>query len=237
MTEKLSDDFLLHYRTVSEKIRQAAESVGRSAEEITLLAATKTVDAERINHAISCGLRVIAENRVQEFLQKKDLLLPVEQHFIGHLQTNKVRDIVGQVALIHSVDSLHLAQAIEREAEKKNCVQDILLEVNIGDEPQKSGFAKQEVLAVVTRLENFPHLRVRGLMAVPPVCSAPEENRKYFRAMRNLFLDIGTKKMDNGSMEILSMGMSDDYEVAITEGATVVRIGSALFGKRNYQLL
>ncbi len=237
MPEKSSTElFDENYAEVRARLNAAIEKSGRTPQSVTLLAATKTVDVGVINHAIRSGISVIGENRVQELLSKYDDLIPVEKHLIGHLQTNKVKDVVGKVSLIHSVDSLKLASAIQNRAEKLGICQRVLLEVNIGGEESKSGLAPEEVLPTLTEIDRLPNIRVCGLMAIPPICNAPEENRKYFSKMRQMFLDIGTKKMDNSNMEILSMGMSDDFAVAVEEGATMVRVGTALFGKRNYNL-
>jgi len=226
--------FDFNYRQIIKNIADAAEKSGRKFEDITLLAATKTVETDVINHAISSGISYIGENRVQEFLSKYDEYLPVHKHFIGHLQTNKVKDVIDKVELIHSVDSLRLAQEISKQAVKRDKKVDILLEINIGNETSKSGFAYDEALEAVRKISKLPNIFVKGLMAIPPVCDTPEQNRPYFKKMKKLFIDIDSKKIDNSSMEILSMGMSDDYEIAIAEGANMVRLGTALFGRRNY---
>ena len=196
------------------------------------MAATKTVDADTINYAISRGINLIGENKVQELLSKKDQIIEVEKHFIGHLQTNKVKDIINEVSLIHSVDSIKLAKEISKQAAKNEKTMDILLEVNIGGEESKWGFEPENLEENLEEIASLPNIRIKGLMAIPPVCNEPEENRKYFRKMYKLFIDIGTKKIDNSSMEILSMGMSDDFDVAVSEGATLIRLGTALFGRR-----
>ena len=226
--------FESNYRDIKSRIGKAAKKSGRTADDIILLAATKTVDVELINHAIESGISYIGENRVQEFLLKEPDYLPVHKHFIGHLQTNKVKDIVGRVELIHSVDSLHLAKEISKQSEKLGIVSDILLEVNVGGEESKYGFAPDEVLFAAEQISQLKNVCLRGLMAIPPVCDSPEENVEFFEKMNKLFIDIGNRKIDNSNINILSMGMSDDFEKAIECGATVVRIGTALFGKRNY---
>ncbi len=237
MTEKSSDNFFdENYRIIKQNIKAAAERSGRKEEDIILLAATKTVDAKRINHAIKSGISYIGENKVQEFLLKKDDIIPCHRHFIGHLQTNKVKDILPFAELIHSVDSVHLAKEISKQALKLNKTADILLEINIGGEESKSGFDPKNAEEAVREIAKLPSVKIKGLMAIPPVCEEPEQNRKYFSDMKKLFIDIRDKKIDNSSMEFLSMGMSDDYAVAISEGANLVRIGSALFGKRNYNI-
>ena len=235
MMEKLSaEEFDLNYQRVLERLNSAAEKSGRDKEEITLLAATKTVDADTINYAIEKGITHIGENRVQELLSKHGLLKPAHSHFIGHLQTNKVKDIIDKVEMIESVDSLKLANEISKQALKRGITMDILLEVNIGLEESKSGFAPDSVTEAAVEISKMDSINIRGLMAIPPVCNEPEENRKYFRKMYNLFIDISHKKIDNSNINMLSMGMSDDYAVAIEEGANIVRIGTALFGKRIY---
>ncbi len=237
MTEKSSIEiFEENYKEIKENIKNAAIKSGRKPEDITLLAATKTVDVETINYAIKSGIQYIGENRVQEFLSKKDEYLSCHKHFIGHLQTNKVKDIVPFVELIHSVDSFHLAKEISKVSEKLNKTTDILLEVNIGNEESKSGFLFDEVEQNLREIALLPFIKVRGLMAIPPVCDENNKNIEYFNKMQKLFIDIGHKNIDNSSMDVLSMGMSDDYETAVLCGATVVRIGTALFGKRNYNI-
>ncbi len=237
MTEKSSVEiFDENYKEILENIGIAAEKSGRKSEDITLLAATKTVDIEVINHAIASGVEYIGENRVQEFLSKEKDYASVHKHFIGHLQTNKVKDIIDKVELIESVDSLRLAAEISRQATKRNITMDVLVEINIGDEQSKSGFKPSEAIAAVREIAAMQGIFVKGLMAIPPICAVNEDNRKYFAKMYNLFVDIGAEKIDNSNMEILSMGMSDDYAVAIEEGANLVRVGTALFGRRNYNL-
>ena len=231
-------DVEYNYQHICEKIARAAQSVGKTADDITFLAATKTVDAPTINHAISLGLRYIGENRVQELLSKYDDydLDHASLQFIGHLQTNKVRQIVGKVDLIQSVDSIKLAREISRCSEKQGISTDILVEVNIGREENKSGVMPEMLDELLGEIREIPSIQVRGLMAIPPICENAQEICKFFDNMRHIFLDIGSKNIDNISMEILSMGMSDDYAEAIRCGATMVRVGSALFGKRNYQI-
>ena len=233
---KSFSDVEYNYQHICENIARAAQSVGKTADDITFLAATKTVDAPTINHAISLGLRYIGENRVQELLSKYDDydLEHASLQFIGHLQTNKVRQIVGKVDLIQSVDSERLAREIARCSEKLGITTDILLEVNIGREENKSGVLPEQLPELLEKVREIPAIKVRGLMAIPPICENAQENCKFFNNMRNIFLDIGGKNIDNISMDILSMGMSDDYEEAIRCGANMVRVGSALFGARYY---
>lgn len=223
---------------VKENIAAAALRCGRSPDEIKLVAATKMNDAGRVRQAIAAGVDICGENRVQE-LQEKYALGAYEGcplHFIGHLQKNKVKYIVGKVGLIHSVDSVALASEINKRAAALGIVQDILLEVNIGAEPAKSGFAPGELSCALDTMSDFGNIRVLGLMAIPPICEKSEENRVYFRRMKQLFIDIGQKKYDNVLMQLLSMGMSADYEVAVEEGANLVRVGTGIFGARNYAL-
>lgn len=226
-----------NFKDITDRIALAAKRSNRNVEDILLLAATKTIDTEVINHAIENGLAAIGENRVQEFLSKEPTLSTgAVRHFIGHLQSNKAKDIVGRVELIHSVHSLKLAKVISEISLKKNIVTDILLEVNIGGEESKSGFSPNEVLENLMEISKLKGVFVRGLMTIPPICEDLEKNRQYFKEMYHLFLDIQAKKIDNSSMELLSMGMSDDFEIAIEEGANIVRVGTALFGKRFYSI-
>lgn len=235
MMEKLSaKEFDENFEFVTNAVKMAAEKSGRSFEDITLLAATKTVDVDTINYAIEKGIKCIGENKVQEFLSKHEQINDVTKHFIGHLQTNKVKDIVGKVSLVQSVDSIKLAKEISKQAKKLGIVADVLLEINIGGEESKWGFTPEETENAVKEVAGMENLRVKGLMTIPPICNSAEENRKYFKKMYNLFIDIRDKKIDNSSMEILSMGMSDDFATAIEEGANLVRVGTALFGRRIY---
>ncbi len=230
----MNDIFDENYKDIIERIAVAAEKSGRQPEDIMLLAATKTVSAELINYSIEKGIKYIGENRVQEFLSKEGAVTPnVHKHFIGHLQTNKVKDIVGKVELIQSVDSLRLANAISKESEKQNIVTDILLEVNIGKEETKSGFLPEEIMAAYDEISQLKGISVKGLMTIPPHIDENNKNIEYFSKMYKLFIDIRAKKIDN-NIEILSMGMSDDFETAIECGANMVRVGTALFGKRVY---
>ena len=225
-----------NYALVLERIAEAAIKAGRRPEDVTLLAATKTVGVEVINHAIERGIRYIGENRVQEFLLKEPDYLPVHKHFIGHLQTNKVKDIVGRVELIHSVDSYHLAEEISGQSLKKGVTSEILLEVNVGGEESKFGFSPETAVEDAARIAELEGIKIRGLMAIPPVCATPGENIRFFEKLYKLFIDIGTARTDNRDIDILSMGMSDDYTAAIGCGATMVRLGTALFGRRNYNV-
>ena len=202
-------------------------------EPITLVGATKTVDLLTIQRAIDCGLKAVGENRVQEFREKAPFLHGAEIHFIGHLQTNKVKQVVGKVDLIHSVDSERLLRAIDAQAAKQDLVQDILLEVNIAGEESKGGCTPEEARQLAQLTRELEHVRLRGLMAIPPISPEPGANRPFFAAMRQLFVDIKANMGDNQcNMDCLSMGMSGDYPDAIAEGATLVRVGTALFGPR-----
>ena len=221
---------------IRAQMSQAAIAAGRNPKDILLCAATKMNDAEAVRAAIAAGVDVCGENRVQELVQKQAQHAydgaPV--HFIGHLQTNKVRQVVGKVDLIQSVDSLRLLQAIQAEAAKQGIRQDILLEVNIGQEESKSGFAPDEILPFMEQIPSFENICLRGLMAIPPISQNSGDNRKFFQKMCQLAVDITAKKSDNICVDILSMGMSDDYEDAIACGSTMIRIGTAIFGQRNY---
>lgn len=222
---------------VKENIAAAAVACGRRPEDIRLVAATKMNDATRVREAIAAGIEYCGENRVQELVDKNSqgAYDGSHLHFIGHLQKNKVKFLVGTVELIHSVDSAELAAEINKRASALGIVQDILLEVNIGGEEAKSGFNPLELKESVEKISKMANIRVLGLMAIPPVCQNPEENRPYFAQMRQLYIDIAEdKKYNNVIMGILSMGMSADYEVAISEGANMVRVGTGIFGARNY---
>lgn len=221
-------------RAVKENIAQAAREAGRDPNEVTLVAATKTQSDDTIRAAIAAGITVCGENRVQEMTAHldTDAYAGAELHFIGHLQTNKVRQVVGRVDMIESVDSEHLLLAIEKEAAKLNVVQDILIEVNIGGEESKSGVAPEEVEALARLACELPHVRFRGLMAIPPVVSDKGDGG-FFHKMYEIYVDIKRKLDDNrGMIDCLSMGMSGDYADAVREGATHVRVGTALFGPR-----
>ena len=236
MTEKsFVENFDLNFAEIKEKIEAAAKKSGRTADDIILLAATKTVPAENINYAISQGISYIGENRVQEMLSKDDAVSKsAHRHFIGHLQTNKVKDVVGRVEMIESVDSVHLAKKINDESKKRGIVTDILLEINIGNEESKSGFTPESVWDSIDELLQFDSIRVCGIMSIPPIFENKEIGRGYFTKLNDIFVDISTKKLDNSNRLYLSMGMSSDYDLAIECGANIVRIGTALFGARNY---
>lgn len=226
-----------NYDFINEKIAEAAMKAGKTRDDITFLSATKTVEPEYINYAISLGLSYIGENKVQELLSKYDQynLENCSLQFIGHLQSNKIRQIVGKVDLIQSIDSMKLAKEVSKCSLKNNITSDILVEVNIGKEENKSGVMPEMLEKLVEEISTLPAVNVKGLMTIPPICEKKDEIRRYFEKMNRLFLDISSKKLDNVSMDILSMGMSSDYYEAILEGANMVRIGSALFGNRIYK--
>lgn len=225
-----------NYKTIKENIAQAALKSGRKPEDVRFMAVTKTVESLYINHALSLGVDLIGENRVQEFLGKRDELNlnGVEKHLIGHLQTNKVRQIVGEVDMIDGVDSIKVAKEIGKVSQKKGIITDVLIEVNIGGEESKFGLDPVKLDETVCEMAEIDGIKICGLMAIPPICTDEEENRKFFSNMYTMFLDIKAKKLDNVNMNILSMGMSDDYVSAILEGSTMVRVGSSLFGRRVY---
>ena len=222
---------------IKAQITQAAIEAGRDPKEILLCAATKMNDAERVRQAISAGVDCCGENRVQELTvkQAQDAYRGAPVHFIGHLQTNKVKQVVGKVDLIQSVDSRRLVEAIEKEAAKLGIIQDILLEVNIANEESKSGFTPNEVHEILAQMTDYPHIHVLGLMSIPPICHFSGENNKFFQEMYNLSVDITAKKYDNVSVKILSMGMSGDFVDAIRCGSTMIRVGTAIFGARDYK--
>lgn len=238
MTEKSSVELVLadNLSRVQESIYDACIAAGRNPGEVRLLAVTKTVDAARINAAIRLGVRQIGENRVQEFLGKRDELEldGVSAHLIGHLQTNKVKQIVGKVQMIQSVDSLRVAEAIHRCSEQLGIVTPILIEVNIGGEEAKSGISPLELERLLYEIAPLNGVSVRGLMTVPPILNTEREKREIFSKMYQLFVDMRGKNIDNIVMQELSMGMSGDYREAIMEGSTMVRVGSAIFGDRHY---
>ncbi|MBR5533238.1 MAG: YggS family pyridoxal phosphate-dependent enzyme [Ruminiclostridium sp.] len=220
---------------VKENMRQAALAAGRNPEEITLVAATKVQTSETIRNAIKAGITVCGENRVQELVAhlEDNAYEGAKVHFIGHLQTNKVKFVVGKVDMIESIDSLRLMDAVEKQAAKVDVVQDILLEVNIGDEESKGGAAIDEVMALASHAMECPHLRLRGIMCIPPAASTDEENRGFFKETYQLFVDMKEKLGDNNpNIDCISMGMSGDYPLAIEGGSTMVRVGTALFGAR-----
>ena len=221
---------------IKENIAKAAIAAGRDPKDILLCAATKMNDPDAIRQAIAAGVDCCGENRVQELVAKQaqNAYDGVPVHFIGRLQTNKVKQVVGNVSLIHSIDRRNLLEAVQKEAARQGITQDILLQVNIGHEDSKGGFWEDELLSLLPEMTNFPNLRVKGLMAIPPICENFTGNDEFFQKMYNLSVDIGAKKYDNVSVGIMSMGMSDDYIGAIRFGSTMIRVGTAIFGARNY---
>lgn len=227
-----------NYEQVRRNIDKACERVGRSPEDVTLIAVSKTKPLSDIEELLADTNAVdFGENKVQELVDKyESVSRPVNWHMIGHLQTNKVKYIFDKVCMIHSVDSLNLAKTIEKEAEKHNVIVNILIEVNVAQEETKFGLACDEVLPLIMEIKNMPHIKVKGLMTIAPFVDDPEDNRVYFRKLRDLSLDIQSKSIDNIDMSVLSMGMTNDYEVAVEEGATLVRVGTGIFGARNYNI-
>lgn len=220
---------------VRNRIKEAAQKVGRNEKDITLIAVSKTYPVSAIEEAIKEGCHDFGENQVQELASKIETVSQdVNWHLIGHLQTNKVKYIIGKVALIHSVDSLKLAREIEKQSAKKGCITNILVEVNVAEEDSKYGFKVDEVLEVMKQLNTMSHLKIQGLMTVAPFVEDAEENRTIFRKLYELSVDIQNQKLDNISTNVLSMGMSNDYQIAIEEGATLIRVGTAIFGNRDY---
>lgn len=245
MMEKLSDDlfqsrcqdFLSNYQVIMERVAEAAVLSGRTPEDIHVLAATKTVPHELISFATQNGIRLIGENKAQELNQKYPYYqLPMENiHFIGHLQTNKVASVVGKVGMIQSVDSVRLAKEIAKRSVNLGITTNILIEVNVGNEENKSGIAPCEVISLLEEISTLPGISVKGLMTIPPITETPDQSRRFFSIISALAVDIREKNIHNVSMDYLSMGMSSDYYQAILEGANMVRIGSLLFGKRIYK--
>ncbi len=222
-------------KTVEKRIRAACGRAGRKREEVTLIAVSKTKPVEMMREAMSSGIVTFGENKVQELVKKQEILTePLAWHLIGHLQRNKVKQIVGKVERIHSVDSVRLAEQIQRDYEKQGITADILIEVNMAREESKFGFMPEETEEALREIAAFPNVCVRGLMTIAPFVENPEDNRVHFRNLHKLLVDINSKNIDNISMNELSMGMSGDYEVAIEEGATFIRVGTGIFGSRQY---
>ena len=221
---------------IRKEMEAAALAAGRDPKKILLCAATKMNDAEAVREAIRAGVDCCGENRVQELTAKlaENAYKGAPVHFIGHLQTNKVKQVVGKVDLIQSVDRQELLECIEKQAAKMGLVQNILLEVNVGQEDSKSGYTVEAAMEVAAHMAEYPHCHLCGLMAIPPISEEPGGNSKYFAQMRQLLVDISAKKYDNVDMTYLSMGMSDDFADAIAEGSTMIRVGTAIFGARNY---
>lgn len=227
----------IQLQEVEENIRKACEKAGRSRDEVTLIAVSKTKPVSMLQEVYDCGTRDFGENKVQEMCDKyEELPKDIRWHMIGHLQRNKVKYLMNKTTLIHSVDSLKLAQEIEKQAAKHNIVVDILIEVNIAEEETKFGISKEETITLVREIAKLPHIRIHGLMTIAPFVENPEDNRLYFRQIKELSVDIDNQNIDNVSMNVLSMGMTGDYMVAIEEGANLVRVGTGIFGERNYNI-
>ena len=223
--------------TVQNKVNDACERAGRKTEEVTLIAVSKTKPVPMLLEAYNAGAREFGENKVQEIMDKYDKLpQDINWHLIGHLQRNKVKYIIDKVKMIHSVDSMRLAEEISKEAVKKSVHMDILLEVNVAGEESKFGFTCEEAAKEVENIAALPGITVQGLMTIAPFVENPEDNREVFRKLKKLSVDIASKNIDNVFMRDLSMGMTGDYEVAIEEGATLVRVGTGIFGERNYNI-
>ena len=222
---------------ITKKIENTCKKIGRNPKDITVIAVSKTVDSERAKEAVNAGINNLGENRVQELIKKYDELsdLDVKWHMIGHLQKNKVKYIIDKTVLIHSVESLSLAEEINKRAEKNNFVANVLIELNIGEEESKFGINEENVYDFITSMEQFENIRVLGLMTVAPFCENPEDVRWVFKKMKNIYDKISTMKLRNTEMNYLSMGMTNDYEIAIEEGSNIIRIGTAIFGARKYK--
>jgi len=220
---------------VEKNIQEACKKANRSREDVTLIAVSKTKPVPMLKEVYNLGIRNFGENKVQE-LCAKHTQLPndITWHQIGHLQTNKVKQVIEKASLIHSVDSVRLAEAIEKEAAKKDLIVNILIEVNVAEEDSKFGLKVGEVISAVETIATFAHVRIQGLMTIAPFVENPEENRSIFACLQKLSVDIRSKNIDNVSVDILSMGMTNDYQIAIEEGATMVRVGTGIFGEREY---
>lgn len=227
----------LNLQKVESNIQEACKKANRNRDEITLIAVSKTKPVSMLKDAYELGVRSFGENKVQELCEKyTQLPEDINWHLIGHLQTNKVKNIVGKATLIHSVDSLRLAEAIEKEAAKRDITVDILIEVNVAEEESKFGFKMEEVLPAIETISTFAHVKIKGLMTIAPFVENPEENRSVFASLQKLSVDIANKNIDNVNVGILSMGMTNDYQVAIEEGATMIRVGTGIFGERDYRI-
>ena len=221
---------------VQNKINTACKKAGRTSDDAHLVAVSKTKPVSMLQEAYDCGIRDFGENKVQEILDKYDKLpSDIRWHMIGHLQRNKVKYIIDKVSLIHSVDSLRLAEEISKEAVKHNLIMPILIELNIAEEESKFGLSLHECEEMIYAISQLPNIQIKGLMTVAPFVENAEDNRQYFKSMKQLSVDIMRKNIDNVCMDILSMGMTGDYEVAIEEGSNIVRVGTGIFGERNYQ--
>ena len=222
---------------VEHNIQEACKKTNRSRDEVTLIAVSKTKPVSMLKEVYDLGVRNFGENKVQELSEKyPQMPNDMKWHLIGHLQTNKVRQVIDKACLIHSVDSVRLAETIEKEAAKKDIIIDVLLEVNVAEEESKFGFKVNEVLSAIETIATFPHVRIQGLMTIAPFVENPEENRSIFASLQKLSVDISNKNIDNVNVDILSMGMTNDYQVAIEEGATMIRVGTGIFGEREYHI-
>ncbi len=242
MTEKFTPDEKKlvavgeNYKRILDRVRECAVKAGRGENDVRLMCVTKTVEPIYINRVLELGADLIGENRVQEYLGKRDSLKleSVERHLIGHLQTNKVKQIAGEVDMIESVSSLKLAKEISKVSQAKGIISDCLVEVNIGREESKSGIFAEELEELLYEVSLLEGIKIKGLMTIPPICESEAQVRRYFERMYGYFIDIRDKKIHNVDMEILSMGMSGDFEAAVAEGSNIVRVGSAIFGERKY---
>ena len=224
-------------KNVQNNIKKACERVGRKPEEVTLVAVSKMKPLSDIEELLETGQLEYGENYVQELCDKyENISKPVHWHMIGHLQTNKVKYIIDKVSMVHSVDSVRLAEAIEKEAAKKDICMPVLVEVNVAGEESKFGLSVEEVLPFLEEISSYEHLQVKGLMTIAPFVANPEENREVFQKLKKLSVDIAAKNINNVNMSVLSMGMTNDYQVAVEEGATMVRVGTGIFGERDYSI-
>ena len=229
------DDIQVNIANIKEEIKKTCHSCGRNPEDITLVVVTKTVDPERINYAVDCGASDLGENKVQEIVDKYETVSKnIKWHLIGHLQTNKVKYIIDKVGLIHSVDSVKLAEEISKRAEKYDITKDVLVQINVAEEDTKFGINLEEAVNFVKSISQFDNIRIKGLMTIAPYSENPEGVRLVFRQLREKFDELAQMDLPNTEMKYLSMGMSNDYHIAIEEGANIIRIGTAIFGKRDY---
>ena len=226
-----------NYLEVEKKVQEACKRAGRNREEVTLIAVSKTKPVSMIEELLPHGVVDFGENKVQELTAKYEVLpKDLNWHLIGHLQRNKVKYIIDKVSMIHSVDSVRLAEAIEKEAAKKDICMPVLIEVNVAGEESKFGLSVEEVLPFLEEISSYEHLQVKGLMTIAPFVANPEENREVFQKLKKLSVDIAAKNINNVNMSVLSMGMTNDYQVAVEEGATMVRVGTGIFGERDYSI-
>lgn len=227
-------EILDNYKEILDRIEKAKEKAGRNGEEILLVGVSKTQPPERLMEAFNCGLKVFGENKVQEMIQKYPLIQGAKWHFIGHLQKNKVKYIIDKADLIHSLDNVELAEEINKRAERINRIMPVLVQVNIGREDTKSGVFEEEVFEFSKKMSKYPNINVSGIMAIPPANNNKEITRAYFKKVYNIFNELKTYKYDNFDIKYLSMGMTGDFEIAIEEGANIIRVGTGIFGQRNY---